>query len=244
MRNNGKSTRFHERTKLEIPVEITYAENQDDIWTENSLTDELTICGAGFTLTRPVYPKHIIKLRLPMPKTMRLYDAGKDIYEVWGIVSSVQMIRTENPGKIRIRIGAALIGANPPKSFERDPETLYYLSPVLQRHGFWNFRELPRNRGRYSRALENRRKSVVNVFLQTLNNQSEIVETVVAETRDISESGMALTARLKNGCTNYVIITSGDKSVSLLAKVHRVTPLEDSEELKIHLEFISGDWLI
>ncbi len=244
MRNNGKSTRFYERTKLEIPVEVTYIEDEDVSWTENALTDELTLCGAGFTLSRPVYPKHLIKLRLPMPKTMRLFDFGKEIYEVWGIISSVQMIRTEMADKIRVRIGTALIGANPPTTFQQDPGTLYDLNPILRRQGFWNFRELPRNRGRYARALENRRRSVINVFLQTLNKEGEIVESVVAQTKDISESGMALTAKLENGCSNYVIITSRDKSVSLLAKVHRVKILEDSEALKIHLEFISGDWLI
>lgn len=242
MRNNGKSTRFYERTKLKIPVEVTYVEDEDISWSENALTDELTLCGVGFTLSRGVYPKHLIRLRLPMPKSMRLFDFGKEIYEVWGIVSSVQMIRNETPDKIRVRIGTALIGANPPPSFHQDPGILFDLNPILRRQGFWNFRQLPRNRGRYARALENRRRSVINVFLQTLNQRGEIVESVVAQTENTSESGMALTAKLQSGCSNYVIITSRDKSVSLLAKVHSVKSSEDA--LKIHLEFISGDWLI
>ncbi len=244
MRVYGKSTRFYERTKLEIPVEVNYSEDADTSWTENSLTDEVTICGVGFVLSRPVEPKHLIKLRLPMPKTTRLFDFGKEIYEVWGIVSSVRIVQTEVPDKIRIKVGTALIGANPPPGFYRNLATLYDLNPILRRQGFWNFRELPINRGRYARALENRRKSVINVILETLDEHGQITESVVAQTKDISESGMALNAKLKAGCSQYVIIKSMDKSVSLLAKVHRANSLEESDVLKIHLEFISGDWLI
>lgn len=244
MQTKIKSTRFYERTKLEIPVKVDYAEDESVDWTEHTLTEELTICGAGFMLSRPVEPKHLIKLSLKMPKTLRLFDFGKDIYEVWGIVSSVQIVKTENTEKFNFKIGTALIGGSPPTGFQNDPATLYDLNPILQRQGFWNFRQLPRNRGRFARALENRRKSVINVFLQTISRNGEIVEYVVAQTKDISESGMSLTAKLENGCSQYVIITSRDKSLSLLAKVHRVSKLEENDALRIHLEFISGDWLI
>ncbi len=244
MRFNGKSTRFYERTKLEVPVEITYAENEDAAWTENTLTEELTICGAGFTLSRPVYPKHLVKLRLAMPKSLRLFDFGKEIYEVWGIITSVQIVRTENPQQVRFKIGAALIGANPPPGFLRDPATLYDLNPILRRQGFWNFRELPRNRGRFARALTNRRKLKNVVILETLNNYGQIIESVRAVTEDISEGGMALNAKLTKGCTEYVIIRSKDEPVSLLAKVHRAHASDEEGNLKIHLEFISGEWLI
>lgn len=244
MRTKVKSTRFYERTKLELPVKVSYAESESVDWTEQTLTEELTICGAGFTLPRPVEPKHLIKLALKMPKSLRLFDFGKEIYEVWGIVSTVQIVKTEDAEKFNFKIGAALIGSSPPSGFQSDPATLYDLNPILQRQGFWNFRQLPRNRGRYARALENRRKSVINVLLQTLNRNGEVVEYVVAQTKDISESGMSLTAKLESGCSQYVIVTSRDKSLSLLAKVHRVSNLEDSDALQIHLEFISGDWLI
>ena len=243
MRNEGKSTRFYERTKLEIPVEINYSEDTDNSWTENTTTDELTICGIGFTLSRPVEPKHLIKLRLPMPKNLRLFDFGKEIYEVWGIVSSVQIVQTETSDKIRVKVGTALIGANPPPGFQRDPAILYDLNPILRKQSLWNFRELPRNLGRYARALENRRKITTNVILETVNKKGQIIETVEAETRNISEGGMALTTKLSAGCSEYVIIKSKDKTVSLLAKVHRVHTLEDNQ-LKIHLEFISGEWLL
>ncbi len=244
MRFDGRSTRFYERTKLEVPVEITYFGSEDTAWTENTLTEELTICGAGFTLSRPVYPKHLIKLRLAMPKNLRLFDFGKEIYEVWGIISSVQIVRTENPQQVRFKIGTALIGANPPPGFLRDPATLYDLNPVLRRQGFWNFRELPRNRGRFARALTNRRKLKNIVIFETINNYGQIVESVRAETADISEGGMALTAKLTKGCTEYVIIRSKDEPISLLAKVHHAHALDEEGNLKIHLEFISGEWII
>ena len=182
------------------------------------LTDEVTICGVGFILPRPVEPKHLIKLRLPMPKTMRLFDFGKELYEVWAIVSSIRIVRTGTPDKIRVKIGTALIGANPPPSFHRDPATLYDLNPILRRQGFWNFRELPRNRGRYARALENRRKEVINVNLETLNEHGQIIESVVAQTKDISESGMALRAKLKAAVRNMSLYQAEIKAFLYLPK--------------------------
>lgn len=244
MRADGKSTRFYERVRLEVPVEVSYRKDDADSWTENTLTDEATNCGIGFTLSRPVEPKHLIKLRLAMPKNLRLFDFVKEIYEVWGIVRTVRLLEPETPGKIHLKIGVALIGGKPPPSFQRDPATLYDLNPILRREAFWNFRELPRNRGRYARALEYRRKIKNIVILETIGEDGRIIESVDAETEDISEGGMALTANLTAGCTEYVIIKTKDETVSLLAKAHNVIALDGDGAFRIHLEFISGEWAI
>lgn len=242
MRNIEKSTRFYERTKLEIPVEVQYVENENDVWTENTLTNEIANCGVGFVLSRQVEPKRLIKLRLPMPKHLRFYDFGEKNYEVYGIVSSIQILTTESPDRFEFRIGVALIGKNPPASFERDPLTLYDLSPVLPKEGFWHFREIPRQRGRYSRTLEDRENYQLDMIIQTLGQDGKVIETAIAGTKDISESGAALVTKLKFDCPKYVIVKSPERDICLLAIVHRIKPLEETDMVKLNLEFISGKW--
>lgn len=241
MRNIEKSTRFYERTKLELPIAVEYFEDGVSR-TEIALTNEVAACGIGFILSHPVEPKRLVKLKLAMPKNLRFFDYGETVYEVWAIVSSVQLIATETPDKFLFRIGTALIGKNPPASFKRDPFTLYDLNPILPKQGFWHFREIPAKRGRYSRTLEDREHYKLNVVIQTLGNDGKIIETLNAKTKDISESGAAIIAKPESDCPKFVIVNNAERDISLLAAIHRIKPLEDPDFVEINLEFISGKW--
>ena len=242
MRLIGKSTRFHERRKIKIPVEVRYLEAADTGWTETSVTEELTMCGAGFTVSRPVEPKHLINLKLAMPKELRLYDFGKSVYEVWGVIRSVQVLETNAASGIRVKVGTALIGENPPASFERDPATLYELKPVLRRPGFWDFREMSRNSGRYARSFEDRQKIAMTVILETVNEQGQIIEQVEAETQNISEAGMALTAKLTTIHSGYAVVRTTDDRRLLLAKIRGIHAPDEFGLTQMHLEFLGGEW--
>ncbi len=244
MKVEGKSTRFHERTRLEIPVEVIYNENTERAWREQTRTEEVTICGGGFTLSRPVEPKRLVHLRLPMPKNFRLFDFGKAEYDVWGLVRYVRLMQANRRDGIRLKVGTALVGNNPPRSFLRDPATLYDLKPVLRHESLWDLRELPRQTGRYVRSAEDRRKISVKIILETINDQGQIIESVVADTENISESGMAVKTKLPAGAERYVLVKTINKSLSLLAKVRGAYALGADNNLRLHLEFLSGKWFV
>lgn len=240
MRNIEKSTRFYERTKLELPVAVDYFED-GETRTEIALTNEVTACGVGFVLSHPVEPKRLLKLRLAMPKHLRHFDFGEIIYEVWAIVSSVQLVETESPDKFLFRVGTALIGKNPPASFHKNPLTLYDLNPILPKSGFWNFREIPSQRGRYARTLETRENYQFDVTIQTIGKDGKIVETSTARTKDISESGAALVTKLEFDYPNFAVFTNFERNISLLSRIHHIKSLENGF-VQINLEFISGKW--
>lgn len=244
MRIDGKSTRYHERTRLEIPVEIVYRENADDAWRENTLTDEITVCGGGFALSRPVEPKRLIHLSLPMPKKFRLFDFGKDRYEVWGVIRYVRIIPVKITDRISVKVGAALVGGKPPPSFLRDPTTRYDLKPVLRNESLWDLRELPRNAGRYARSAEVRRDVAVKVLLETIDESGRVGESVVGLTQNVSESGMAIVVKLPTENPKYVLIKTQNKTLSLLAKVRGIHSLEAEKARRLHIEFISGKWFV
>lgn len=242
MKTEQKSTRFHVRVKMQIPLEVIYNENTDDEWTEETQTENLTVCGAGFTLSHPVEPKRLVHLRLPMPRNLRLYDYGKKHYEIWALVRWLRLIETEDLDKIRLMIGVAFISANPPSSFLSDVKTYYDLLPVLQNKSFWSYREIPRSTGHYVRSLEERRPIAIKLMVQTINTLGRGVETVEAETINISESGMAIITELVFQVQSFVLIKPSEAASPLLAAVRGFYQYED-DRIRLHLEFISGKWV-
>ncbi|MBS1796188.1 MAG: PilZ domain-containing protein [Acidobacteria bacterium] len=239
-----KSTRFHERTKIEVPLDVVYSENAGIVWRERTKTEEVTICGGGFLLHRPLEPKRLVNLRMPLPKNFRLYDFGKEKYEIWGLVRYVRLLDQEEPGQIRIKVGAALTGHRPPPSFLVDPTTVYDLKPILRNQSLWELRELERHTGRYMRSHEERRRIEIDVILDVIGPDGRVIESVAGETHNISESGMALTARFEAGFPLYIVVKNPGRRFRQLAKVRAIHPSDDDERFRLHLEFLSGKWIV
>lgn len=242
MKPEIKSTRFHERTKIAVPLEVIYNETAETAWRERTETEEVTICGGGFTLTRPLEPRRLVHLRMPLPKQFRLFDFGKKEYDVWGLVRYVRLIDAGNNGKICLKVGAALVGSEPPRSFLNDPATLYDLKPVLRNGRLWQLRELPRTTGPYARSAETRRPLRMRLTLQKVDDGGRIIESMPAETQNVSESGMAVTTRVSLQAARYFLVKTADGS-SLLAALRGSYRLND-EIARLHLEFISGKWFV
>lgn len=240
MMSETKSTRFNERTNLEIPVEVTYRETVETSWREQTQIEEITVCGGGFTVTHPLEPKRLVHLRMPLPIQYRLYDFGKKYYDVWGLVRYARLIDAEVNGKISLKVGVALVGSEPPRSFLSDPATLYDLKPVLRKQSLWQLRELPRTKGPYARPSEKRHALRTMVTVHKVADDGRIGEALNAETQNISESGMALTTKFSSPTPNYLIVKSAD-NYPILAKIRGAQHLTIETEL-LHLEFISGKW--
>lgn len=240
MKTEPKSTRFHVRVKMEIPLLVTYNENSDDQWTEETKTENVTVCGAGFALSHPVEPKRLIRLTLPMPRDLRLFDFGKKQYEVWALIRWLKLMEADSAEKLRMMVGVAFIGT-PPSSFTQDSTTCYDLLPALQAKSFWRCREIPRQSGHYVRSLEERRLIAIPLMIQTINALGRVVETVEAETINISESGMALVTELVFQVQSFVLIKNADTKKPLLAAVRGFYQFDD-DRIRMHLEFITGKW--
>jgi hypothetical protein len=239
---NGKSTRFNERIRLRLPLQVVYRENEDEEWTQNTLTEQVTICGIGFSLSRPVEPKRLINLQLAMPPRFRLFDYGREKYSVWGVIRHLEMLEAKASDTIRVMVGTALIGGEPPESFLNDPKTLYDLNPILRKGSFWSWREQPRMTGRYRRSAEERRDIKTSVILQTLNEEGRICETATGETLNISESGTAVVTKLATPPAKFVLIKTADGGNGILCAVRGSHQLDFTDSIRLHLEFISGKW--
>ena len=242
MRVEGKSTRYYERRHLRLPLEVSYRESDACEWTEHGSTEQLTICGVGFALSRIVEPKRLVRLKLPMPKSYRLFDHVKELYEVWGLVRYVQLLESDAPDRVRLMVGASLIGKSAPPSYLRNPQTHYDLKPVLKREHFWDWRELPRRNGPFGRSLEVRRPESVPIWLEPVDEAGRLGERSPAATLNVSESGAAVVAHEPAAAAAYVRVTAQDRPLELLAAVRGRHRLENDAE-RLHLEFISGKWV-
>lgn len=238
----GKSTRYHERVKMQLPLQVTYHESAEDGWAESTQTEEITICGGGFVLPRPVEPNRLINLRFPMPKRFRLYALEQENYEVWGVVRYIKLIEPVSYYRIFARVGTALIGAHPPHSYLEDPTTKYDLKPVLRRESLWDYRELPRFGGKYYRSSEERRNMEMLVSLEILDESGKILEMIETKTLNISESGMAVLIHKNLNFSKYVLVRSRNKAAALLAVVRGWRKLDGIDFVRLHIEFISGKW--
>ena len=242
MKTDLKSTRIHERKQLQIPLKVYYPENSEEELVETTLTEQVSVCGLGFTVSQIIEPKRLVHLVLPMPKSLRLFDYSKEQYDVWGVVRYLHLIETDISDKIRVMVGVALIGGKPPTSFLMNPKTFYDLKPFLRNQSFWDSRELPRTTGRYIRSLEERQPIEIKVIIKTIDDKGQIIEAVEAETVNISESGAAIMTNLTYEIPKYVLIHPIDQSISLLAAV-RSYKSDSTDLVRLHLEFISGKWL-
>ncbi|MCW5961507.1 MAG: hypothetical protein KIS76_15190 [Pyrinomonadaceae bacterium] len=244
MRIEGKSTRFNERRKLEMPVHVSYYESRERSWSETSKTEEATICGVGLIVSKPVEPNKLIKLSFPMPKNLRLFDFLKDQYEVWGIVRSVSVLEASLFNNVNLKIGVALIGENPPASFLADPETLYDLSPVLRDGGFWSFRQLPRNWVRSADFFDPPQRITERVSVAFVNEEGKIAGSIEAQATKANEAEIELVARHNGEIPNYLMISANGSNSNFLAKIKSREETDVSGYHTIRAEFLSGEWTV
>jgi hypothetical protein len=202
---------------------------------------ELTESGAGFELEHPVEAGRLIHLTFPMPKKLRAFDYNEDDYEIWGVLRYVRIVQPEVFDRVRISVGTAFIGKNPPNSFREDPTTRYDLRPAPTKEGLWKPRALPRHSGRFARPIEPRHNLTTRLLLETLNEFGQVTGLDEAETINVSESGAAVATKLATEEGRFVRLTVRQSGRTLLAVV-RGSREDTSGARLLHLEFVSGKW--
>lgn len=240
MKIEGKSTRFHERVRLRIPIRVQYFTDAEQNWTEETRTERVTVSGVEFALSRPVELKRIIRMISPMPRRFRLFDYAGSQYEVWGVISNLQLIGENRWDVFQLLVGTALIGKAPPNGFLDQPQTLYYINPFLREGSFWEARQQPRRTGPFMRSTEERRHIALKVRIKSVDLEGNLSEAVEAETLNISESGAAIFVE-GGEIPRFILLKNAENNV-LLAAVRGFFALEERNLSRLHLEFISGKW--
>lgn len=242
MRVDGKSSRFQERTRTDLPIQVHCRDYEGLEWDANGRIFEITRFGAGFRLSRPVEPKRLVFLRFGMPRSLRVFDLSAEHYRVWAVIRFVRVLPPAEPGQIQLMFGSAFIGASPPASYVREPKTLYDLKPTLAQNGLWSPREIPRRSGRYARSDEPRYDIVVQAELEGLDETGAFTWKEPVETRNVSAGGAAILSPIAVVPGQFVLLHGTEKRESLLAIVRGCRQHERNRKYYLHLEFVTGKW--
>jgi hypothetical protein len=105
-----------ERVGLRIPIRVQGHEaSSGKPWEEQTKSLDASPQGVAFVVKRPVHIGQVMYLTLPLPKPLRSYDLTAQTYRTYAIVVSISKVGAGN------RIGAALLGKEPPPGFAENP---------------------------------------------------------------------------------------------------------------------------
>lgn len=105
---NSERRKYH-RTSLLLPLEVEGYACENGSFVERTETFNVSLLGASFRLSYPVVIDDILRLTLPMPQQMRLFDSDEPTYRIY---SQVRRIRPRADGYLMV--GVAFISKAPP----------------------------------------------------------------------------------------------------------------------------------
>ena len=230
--------RIRERLPLQLPVRVHCRETPDFEWTEVTRLINVTPFGAGFTVKRPTERGRLLRMTIPMPRQLRVFDHVEDQYRIWAIV---RYIKANSSGKQTVfEVGVAFIGKRAPASYEKEPSTRYDIStsvfdalkpadnmliPLLS--------EDQRTHTRHNIAVDMR--------IETLDPDGEVVESEHTVTEDISTKGATLFTTLQVPTGRFIRLTNEQQGVTAHAAIRSRSTGADGIP-RIHVEFIDKEW--
>ena len=245
MQHPDKSQRLRERIKLALPVRVLCRESKDHEWVELSRLLDVTPFGTRFTLVHAVEPGRLLHLTLPMPRQLRCFDHVEDQYRVWALVRHFKAHVPSGGGgegtAMRLEVGVAFTGKNPPASYLEDPSTRYDVRTLSPESNMWSLRETEGPQGEAPRSKETRLQMPVNVRIEVFDESGEVQAGEQTVTENISRRGAAVRTTLEVERGRFVRLTSLDHGLSLLAAVRGYRKGPDGIP-RIHLEFIDRQW--
>jgi PilZ domain len=243
-----KSKRLRERIKLALPVRVVCRESAGHEWVEMSRLLDVTPFGAGFVLSHPTETGRLLQLTLPMPRQLRCFDHIEDQYRVWALVRRVVPRLGHGPAggeatQLRYEIGVAFTGKNPPASYLRDPSTRYEIDSLSADNNLWQLREAEEDKsgGTGSRSKETRLHMALGVRVDVFDEEGRVSATEQTVTENISRRGAAVWTTLKVERGRFVLLTSTDSGLSVLAAVRAARTGPDGIP-RLHLEFVDRQW--
>lgn len=229
-KENRKSARFQQTGSVIVKAKI----NENEFWKEKGALKSVSRLGAGFEIQKPCKVGQIISLLIPMPVNLRLYDHGKQLYRVWGLVQHCHSVTGEDFSGFNV--GVAFIGKDAPQSFYEKPDQSYRILG-LNDDGLWKIIEaerefINRRHPRYWTACD------VTITEKTVDDETVELNGV---TENISKSGAAVYCEseavvgdmVKFSCPEYEFET--DAIVRNRLGMGNTTP-------KIHIEFLENEF--
>ncbi len=226
------STRRVQRKPARLPVTIETRTFEKNTIKEITGSVNISPLGLSFIVKGRLEIGQLLRLSLPLPPEMRLYESNDLTYVVWAIVRYCNAVRINEA--TAHQIGVAFIGPNPPRSYEENPYTLYELTGYAD-SGFWRFAETGatidrRKRCRYAIPIE------IDLIFDERGEMPAHEKTV---TENVSVGGAAVYSNLRLKIGNVVKVVADQYNVALNAEVRNVRKGDDGIQ-RVHLIFLDG----
>lgn len=245
MEHTDNARRMHERQALSLPVRVECRESQDYEWDEMSQLLDVTPFGARFTISRPTEPGRLLHLSLPMPRELRSFDHDEELYRVWALVRHVKPLPSAGHRLPRFDVGVALVGKEPPATFETDPAKRYEVASPPAASDFYSVREHPEPDTAGvppgDRRAESRQKIALDIVIEVYDAEGQVFARETTKTENISQRGMAVTTALNIVRGRYVRVRSPYYQIAVIAAVRRLRRGADGAK-RLHLEFVDQQW--
>jgi len=230
--------RIRERLALQLPVRIHCRETPDFEWTEVTRLINVTPFGAGFTIKRPTERGRLLRMTIPMPRQLRVFDHVEDQYRIWAIVRYLRG-RTSDKGPV-FEVGVAFIGKRPPASYESQPWKRYEISTdIFDKLAVIEESLEPDLRG--DTRSQTRHNIAVDMRVELLDENEAVVASEQTVTENISSQGATLFTTLDIPIGRFVRLTSDQHRVTIFAAIRSRSTGADGVP-RIHVEFVDRQW--
>jgi len=227
--NTNANSRSTPRTSHDIGTTIQIFDD-GQTWNESAHITSLSRNGAGFSTARECTVGRLIKLEMPMPTELRAYDESEEVYPVMGIVQHCNCVSYN--GEEFYQVGVALIGKNPPESFENDPLQNYRICGMSE-NGLWNITDVEQP---FKGRTTPRFSVEVDVTISLIQSDKRLIAKQDTFTKNISAGGAAVVSTLGAKVGDKVKFACKEFNFYAIAVVrNRQTYLFDPPTL--HLEF-------
>ena len=230
--------RIRERLPLQLPVRVHCRETPDFEWTEVTRLLNVTPFGAGFTIKRPTERGRLLRMTIPMPRQLRVFDHVEDQYRIWAIVRYLRHRTTEKG--LAFEVGVAFIGKKPPASYEGEPWTRYEISTDTDEK-LATIDETREPGPRDESESHTRHNMAVDLRVELVDADGVVVESEQTVTENISVQGASLFTTLDIPVGRFIRLTSEQYRVTAFAAIRSRTTGADGVP-RIHVEFVDRQW--
>jgi len=109
------------RLNLALPT-VVQGHAQGKPWRLMVTSVDTSFGGASLKLPRAVLNGQVLRLSMPLPKSLRRYGLTDASYQVWGLVRHIE------PEGSEFRVGVVFLGKSPPRGYEKNPEAQFLLA--------------------------------------------------------------------------------------------------------------------
>lgn len=211
-----------------------------EVWADVASADSVSSGGVSFTLERPVEVGQVLRLDLPLPRTLRSFEPAAPSHRVYALVRNVTLTQAG------YRVGTMFFGREPPRGFETNPAARFLFPgdvetpaarPAGASPGAQPETQMPADPN--GRRASERFELLVNLLIQEADEWGEILREELTVTDNLSEGGARVRTTLELQSGDVVCVKEADGSFEGRARVCGASLGSDGIR-RLHLKFLDG----